>query len=346
MASCETVCVSIVTFNSATYIRRCLEAVLAQRGVTLDVVVIDNGSTDDTRLVIQSFQDRIRVFLNDANSGFAAGQNQAIRHSTADWVLALNPDVLLEPHFIYRLVHAASRQRRVGTVCGKLLAIGPGFEPLADRLLDSTGIVLTPALRHLDRGWHARDEGQYDAPEYVFGASGAAALYRRTMIDDVSCDGQFFDEAFFCYREDADLAWRAQLQGWRCLYVPDAEAHHVRRVTPEVRRHLPPVLNMHSVKNRFLMRIKNTTAEVYRLHWWNITVRDIAVIGCCLVWEVRSLPAFWHLIKELPAALRKRAQIMAKRRVDDEHIASWFDSEHGEPVKPVTKPAIAIRRAS
>ncbi|MCC6586494.1 MAG: glycosyltransferase family 2 protein [Bryobacterales bacterium] len=346
MASRETVCVSIVTFNSATYIERCLQAVLDQRDVLLDVVVIDNGSTDETRRILTAFGDRIRVFENEVNSGFAAGQNQAIRESTADWVLALNPDVLLEPHFISRLIQAAHRQRRVGTVCGKLLAIGPGFEPLPDRLLDSTGIILTPALRHLDRGWHEPDRGQYDAREYVFGASGAAALYRRTMIEDVSWNGEFFDEAFFCYREDADLAWRAQLQGWRCLYVPEAEAHHVRRVTPEVRRHLPPVLNMHSVKNRFLMRIKNTTAEVYRLHWWNITMRDIAVIGCCLVWEVRSLPAFWRLIKELPAALRKRAQIMAKRRVDDEHIASWFEPEHKEPAKPVTKPAIAIRRAS
>ena len=95
--------------------------------------------------------------------------------------------------------------------------------------------------------------------EYVFGASAAAALYRRAMIDDVAVDGDFFDPDFFAYREDADVAWRAQLLGWRCIYTPAAVAYHVRTVTPANRRSLPPVINMHSVKNRFLMRIKNAT---------------------------------------------------------------------------------------
>ena len=337
----ESVCVSIVTFNSGAYITPCLEAVLAQTDVRLDVVVVDNASADNTRDCLQPFAGRIRIILNACNTGFAAAQNQAIAATKADWFLALNPDVLLQPGFIARLVLAAGRHKRVGSVCGKLLAIGPGFRPLNERLLDSTGIVINGALRHSDRGWHEPDQGQYDVREYVFGASGAAALYRRSMIEDLACRGDFFDPAFFCYREDADVAWRAQLQGWRCLYVPEAEAYHVRRVTPEVRRHLPPDINMHSVKNRFLMRIKNVTAGVYRRHWVQITARDIAVIGCCLVWEVRSLPAFWLLAKELRSALAKRREVMRNRRADDEYLGAWFAQPH-DVAKPA--PAIALRR--
>lgn len=337
----ETVCVSIVTFNSAPYITRCLDAVLAQNDVLLDVVVVDNASSDHTRQCLHSFGGRIRVIYNNRNLGFAAAQNQAIAATQADWFLALNPDVLLQPGYIAQLVQAASRHKRVGAACGKLLAIGPGFQPLAERLLDSTGIVMNGALRHVDRGWHEPDHGQYDAREYVFGASGAAALYRRTMIDDISYRGEFFDPAFFCYREDADVAWRAQLQGWRCLYVPEAEAHHVRRVTPEVRRHLPPAINMHSVKNRFLMRIKNITAGVYGRHWLQITLRDITVVGCCLVWEIRSLPAFWLLAKELRGALAKRRAIMANRRADDQALGAWFAPSE-EAAKPA--PAVPLRR--
>ena len=113
------------------------------------------------------------------------------------------------------------------------------------------------------------------------------------MIDDISIDGDFFDPDFFAYREDADVAWRAQLLGWRCIYTPAAEGWHVRTVAPGNRRAVSPAINMHSVKNRFLMRIKNATPGLYRRCWLPMTARDLVVIAGCLVFEPRSLPAFW-----------------------------------------------------
>ncbi len=315
---------AIVTYNSERYIRRCLEAVLEQTGVVLDVVVVDNASTDATRVILRRYRGRIRTIYNDHNAGFAAGQNQAMRANRADWVLTLNPDVLLLPDFIRTLVEAGEADGSAGSVCGKLMSIGPGFKPLAERRIDSAGIFFTPAMRHFDRGWHELDCAQYDTMEYVFGASAAAALYRREMIEDVAVDGNFFDPGFFCYREDADVAWRALLQGWRCLYQPAAESYHVRRVTPGSRRAVPAAINMHSVKNRFLMRIKNATFGVYRRYWLSMTARDLVVVGASIVWEPTSLPAFWRLAKCLPRALRWRKQIMSRRRVSDEALNRWF----------------------
>ncbi len=89
-------------------------------------------------------------------------------------------------------------------------------------------------MRHLDRGAEEIDRGQFGQVQYVFGASGAAAFFRRDFIEDVSVEGEFFDEEFFAFREDGDLAWRAQVMGWKCLYTPAAVAWHVRRVTPEL----------------------------------------------------------------------------------------------------------------
>ncbi len=320
------VCVSIVTCNSGRYIRRCLEAVLRQEGVPFEVRVVDNASTDDTRHILKDFRRRIEIEYQDRNLGFAEAQNRVIRSSTAEWVLTLNPDVLLLPGFLRTLRDAGEGDPTVGSVCGKLLSIGSGFKKLPERRIDSTGIFFTPAMRHFDRGWHEPDQACFQEPEYVFGASAAAALFRRSTIEHVSIDGSFFDPDFFVYREDADVAWRALLLGWRCLYTPAATAYHVRTATPANRRSLPALINMHSVKNRFLMRIKNATPGLWRRHWRTMLWRDLLVIGGTIL-EPASLPAYWHLARCIPRALRQRAEIMRRRRVSDEVLARWFSFE-------------------
>ncbi|MGH9662734.1 MAG: glycosyltransferase family 2 protein, partial [Bryobacteraceae bacterium] len=297
MPPTDSVSVTIVTYNSGRFIKRCLESVLAQKYPYKEIIVIDNRSTDGTVDILELFEDRCTVVYNDENIGFAAAQNQAIGLATGDWVLTLNPDVLLMPNFIDALVAAGNIHPSVGSVCGKLLAMSPSFDIPDKPLVDSTGIYFNPMLRHLDRGSREIDNGHYLNYEYVFGATAAAALFRRKMIDHISIGGEFFDSDFFVYREDADVAWRAQLMGWSCVYAPYARGYHVRAVLPGKRRALPAQINMHSVKNRFLMRIKNISPELYRKNWLSITARDLAVVGCCLLWEHSSLRAFWFLAR-------------------------------------------------
>jgi GT2 family glycosyltransferase len=235
-----------------------------------------------------------------------------------------------------------------GSVCGKLLSIGTGFQPLRQRRIDSTGMYFTPAMRHFDRGWHEPDGNRFEHPQYVFGASAAAALYRRQAIEDISVEGDLFDPDFFAYREDADVAWRAQLLGWSCIYTPAAVAHHVRTVTPGSRRSVPAIINMHSVKNRFLMRIKNATPGLYRRFWLPMTARDLLVVGGCLLAEPSSLAAFWQVAKGFPSALRRRRIIMARRRVSDEAMARWFSFQPAaEPLtgQPAREPAASMLEA-
>ena len=124
-----TVCISIVTFNSSRYIRRCLNAVLAQKDVQTTVVVVDNASADGTGAILKEFGSRIHVIWNRSNVGFAEAQNQGIRSSGAEWVLTLNPDLLMEEDFLRHLVDAGELDRGAGAVCGKLLSIGAGFQP-------------------------------------------------------------------------------------------------------------------------------------------------------------------------------------------------------------------------
>ncbi len=329
----DRVSVTIVTYNSGRFIKRCLESVLAQKYPNKEILVIDNASTDGTVDILEQFEDRCHIVYNSENIGFAAAQNQAIALSRAGWVLTLNPDVLLLAGFIESLMDAGQMDAKVGTVCGKLLTIRSNFDLPDKPLVDSTGIYFTPMLRHLDRGSQEVDNGHYTHHEYVFGATAAAALYRRRMIEDVAVDGEFFDSDFFVYREDADVAWRAQLMGWRCLYTPHARGYHVRNVLPGNRRALPPEINMHSVKNRFLMRLKNMSGDLYRRNWLSITGRDLLVLGACLLRERSSLKAFVFIARNWKRVIAKRREIMRRKRVNDDYIASWFRYE------PVSRPA-------
>lgn len=341
MALRDLVSVTIVTYNSGRFIKRCLESVLEQDYPNLEVVIVDNASTDGTVDILEQFANRCRIYYNEENLGFAAAQNQAIAIARGDWVLTLNPDVLLQTDFVDCLVEAGSSDSKVGTVCGKLLTIRATFDLPERQLIDSTGIYFTPTLRHLDRGSQEVDMGHYTNFEYVFGATAAAALYRRQMIRDISVFGEFFDSDFFVYREDADVAWRAQLMGWKCLYTPLARGYHVRAVLPGNRRALPKAINMHSVKNRFLLRLKNMTAGLYRKHWFSITVRDLVVVCACLLHEHSSLKAFFYVMRNYRQVLAKREEIMKRRRVTDEYIASWFS--HHPVAYPAQKPEQRVR---
>ncbi len=327
------VSVTVVTHNSGPFIGRCLDAVFGQEYEALQVIVVDNASQDESRQVLAGYKDRIQLIENDRNTGFAAGQNQAIAASRGEWVLTLNPDVLLQPGFIARLLEAGALDTRVGSVCGKLLRMRRDLTmPRAPRI-DSAGIYFTPGMRHFDRGWNEPDDGRFNHTEYVFGACAAAALYRREMIADVSLDDGFFDPDFFTYREDADVAWRAQLLGWHCVYAPQAVARHVRRMINGSRTSAPSILRMHSVKNRFLMRVNNITSDLYRRCWLRATLRDLLVIGGCLFYEPGSLPALWHTLGCLPRALAKRRHIMERRVASDEYLATWFHVR-SRPLEP------------
>ena len=324
MSSRPFVSVTVVTYNSGRFIRRCLESVLDQIHQPLEVIVIDNASTDGTCDILERFERRCLVVYNEENIGFAAAQNQAIALARGDWVLTLNPDVLLLSNFVTSLMATAAMDRRVGTVCGKLLLADASFDIEGSQKLDSTGMYFTPMLRHKDRGCLETHNGNYRQYEYVFGATAAAACYRREMIEDISVEGEFFDSDFFTYREDADVAWRAQLLGWRCLFDPLAAGYHVRKLRPGMRSELPAEINMHSVKNRFLMRIKNITPGLYLRNFLSITVRDVGVVAYCLLIEWTSLPAFYYLVRDFRSVMRKRRIIQARRRVGDSYMARWF----------------------
>ena len=297
------VSIVVVAHDSSADLEVSLPAAASQRGVRTELVVVDNASRDASREV--AARCGARVLVLDGNRGFAGGANAGIAASSGRYVLTLNPDCRLTEGFCAALCARLDREDAAdaGSASGKIYR-AQGRELSETRVLDSTGIVFTASGRHFDRDSEGSEE--------IAGVTGAAGFYRREALEAVRISTGVFDEDFFLYREDADLALRLRAAGWRCLYVPGAVAYHRRANLPGRRRTIGPVANYHSVKNRFLLRINNSPVAEFRLV--PTLLRDAAVLAACLTVERSSLPAFAFLWRNRRRLASKRREIRTRRR--------------------------------
>ncbi len=309
------VSIVVVSRDSGADLPISLASAVRQTGIACETLLVDNASSDGSREAPRAFGGAVRLLGLSENVGYAAAMNAGIDATTGRYVLALNPDCRLEPGFAATLARRldAADAADVGSASGRLYrAEGP--ELSRSPVLDSAGIRFTASGRHFDRGAGEAAEGRFVREEEIAGASGAAGFYRRAALESARIATGCFDADFFLYREDADLAWRLRNLGWRCLYVPSAVAAHRRRNVPERRRQMTALANMHSVKNRFLLRINNQTGgELVRTAIPTLS-RDLVVLGACLTVEHSSLPAFGWLWRNRKRLWAKRREIQARVR--------------------------------
>lgn len=332
------VLIHIVTWNSAESIVPCLERIYKQEGFTLGenlfVRITDNASSDETVALVEgALRAGVVLHRNQENFGFCAAHNQGVReflHADYTALLILNPDVGLEPTCVRTMVEKLSAQDRIGLITPKLYRALPSLEAIYPNVLDAAGMILTRSCRHFDRGAGDWDRHQFERGEFVFGGTGACLMISRECAFDLCLPRsisneevyaiyphlragaadrlQLFDEAFFAYREDADLSWRAKRRRWKCWYEPTAHGNHVRVVTPERRASLPAILNKYSVRNRFLLQMNNwRLREGLVFFIWGIIIRNVIVVAGVLVWEKTSIEGLreaWRLSKRALAIRR------------------------------------------
>jgi GT2 family glycosyltransferase len=277
---------------------------------------VDNASSDGSLQWAAAHVPSVRLEANRANVGFARAHNQAMRLADGSYYLALNPDVCLAPNYVACLVEALAARPTFGTAGGKLVREGG--------VLDGAGLTINRRRQQVLRGHGEADRGQYDEPGEVFGIDGAAPLYRMKMLLDIGLDGQFFDETFVTYKEDIDLAWRARLLGWRAWYEPRAIARHERTFRPGRRERANPAARRYSVRNRYLMLLKNETSAGWRRDWAAILFYELQIAGYLLLREPRSLAAYVDVIRLWRATQRKRQELMRRWRVTGEETLAWF----------------------
>ncbi|MCB0165372.1 MAG: glycosyltransferase family 2 protein [Anaerolineae bacterium] len=318
-----TVSVVIVTWNSEVFIDACLTSLYNQTFTHLDVIIVDNHSTDRTLEILQTYPN-LRLFKQTENLGFSKGQNIGISEATGDYLFLLNPDVILTKDYVEKLVQVAEKQPQVGTVTGKLLLSESGASCQSPGVIDSVGFYLEKTRRQRLHGYQDVDSERYNQQHYIFGGCAAASLYRKAMLEACKFEGQYFDEAFFVYKEDIDLAWRAQLLGWKSIYTPHAVAFHRRAFKPNQRSDVSPEIRMHSVKNRYLLLIKNELFANFLRHSGYILLYDIKILIYLLLFERSSLVGLVTVIRLLPAMLCWRRFIMKHKKVDETYMLAWM----------------------
>ena len=308
----------IVNWNHGAHLPACLQALHAQQPRP-QIVVVDNASTDGSADWVAEHFPRVLLLRLESNQGFARAFNRGAAQSASPWVASINPDLTPRPGFFADLLAAAEQDERVGLCSPKLLRAD---QP--DRL-DSTGLYLDRWQRAYDRGQLRPDDGRYDSQTVIFGACGAAAFYRRAMLEDIAVNGQYFDEALFAYYEDADLAWRAQLRGWRALYVPAAVALHARGWGDTLRKGgttgAGPRL---ALRNRYLLLFKNAAWRTILARLPGMQLRDLPRLAYMLIFRPAALLALVDIPRMLPAMLRKRKIIRARQTVPDAALLAWF----------------------
>lgn len=327
----ETVAVCIVTHNSAADLPGCFEAVAALEHRPLEIVVVDCASRDGSLETARAHAPAGIPFQAAGlaeNLGFAGGMNAALARTRGSWVLTLNADARPAPDYVTRLLDGAGSQSRVGAVTGRLVRPALDGQP---RRLDACGMVLTRNWRHLDRGSGEVDRGQWPAPERVFGATGAASLFRRAALDDATVEGEIFDPRFHSFREDAELCFRLRERGWEVLYEPGAVCEHRRFNLPERRSAMPAAVNLHSLKNRYLLRLYHQTAGNLARTFFPTLVRDLGALGWVLLRERSSLAAYAWLWRHRQEIRRRRRLIQGRRTVPAAAIDRWF-AVQGEPL--------------
>lgn len=319
----------VVCWNSAADLPRCLDALLAQDHPALSVVVVDNASTDDSGAVLRRYRDRgVHTVWNTSNRGFAGGVNDALALTDGDAVLLCNPDAAPRPDHVRLLVEALAADARRGAVQGKLLRPAPS--PSGDPVIDATGHRAFRTRLFRNRGEGEIDRGQYETPGPVFGVTGALALYRRAMLEDVALRQgdhrrpQVLAEDLFAYFEDVDLDWRAAMRGWTAWYEPRAVATHERGGAGARRT---PVVEQLNFVNRLLVivacddgRSLLGAAPSVLLTTTLKAVELLVTVPSAFVGAVRRLPG------GLRAALRRRALVQAHATVPSADVVRrWFE---------------------
>ncbi len=337
----------LVTWNGKKYIPYCLESIFDQSFQDFKVLIIDNGSIDDTVEYIKSnynlylTNEKLKLIENKENTGFCGGYNQAIREVIKDseYILMLNQDIVLEKNYLEEIVNFLKTHQKIGALMGKIYRWD--FEKnKKTNIIDSAGIKMFRNRRAVEIGQGEEDKGQFNKTKEIFGVTGACSIFNSQALKDVEIKlsnkmPEYLDEDFVAYKEDIDISLRLRAYGWKIFFLPQAKAYHDRTLRGEKnlndvsvalnRKNKNKWRNFLSYKNHLFMLIKNEFLKNFILDFPWIAFYELKKIVFMLIFEFPTLKeALWNFFKQLPLIFKKRKIIASRRKINAKEIRKWI----------------------
>lgn len=270
--------------------------------------MVDNGSTDGSVQFIQTYFSEVKIIQLPANKGFCQAVNCGIKSAKGKYIALLNNDTETHPAWLGELVKALEENPDVGFCASKMLNF------FQRNKIDNAGDKLTFYGSMV--GKDEIDSGQYDRPRYLFSACAGAAIYRREMFQDIG----LFDEDFFAYYEDVDLGMRAQLAGYKCLFVPTALVYHIHQATSD---RIPAKRFLFAQRNIIFVHLKNMPIIMLLKMLPAFLITHILVSFGYYVHtkDIKTaLTIYWQALIKIPSMFVKRRIIQKKIRVPVSYI--------------------------
>lgn len=307
------VSIIIVTYNNESVIRECLACLSAQLYQNYEVILVDNNSHDGTLNIVEEFSC-VQVIPSKHNLGFTGGNILGLASAKGEYILLLNPDTEIQSQCLVALVSGITTHPEVGLCAAKLINYSSG-------LIDSAGDGCTTTGRGFKRGEGERSE-KYSCQEYVFGACGGAVLIYRQVIEQIG----FLDDDFFLIHEDTDFNFRAQLAGWKCLYVPDAVVlHKVRSSIGD----MSDIAVYYSIRNSRYVWVKNMPLPLMLKYLHHQFIQEIGAFIFFVI-KHHKLKAYcranFDFVRGIPTLLKKRGAIAKLEKVNNKQLEPLLTS--------------------
>jgi GT2 family glycosyltransferase len=299
----------ILSTDEAPLLRHSLPAAAAEQPDEL--VLVDNASTDETGDLGR--EHATKVVRLPRRASYCEAMNAGIAACSGDAVALLQADTFVAAGYREAAL-AALADPTVGSVAPRLVrTTGPGEAPTDE--LDTAGMVVDRRRKNGLVG-HGTPAADWSARCEVFGADGAAAVYRREALLDGALGAEVFDPDLERWASDADVAWRARVMGWRAVYEPSALVHHMRTYSPSTRAVMSAESRRMQFRNRYLMMVKNDSWRELRRDLHRVALYELLALGHALLRERELLPAYAEARRRLPAARARRRHVQARRRVE------------------------------
>jgi hypothetical protein len=319
------VSVVIPNWNGGEMIALALDSVEAQSYRQLEVIVVDNGSTDGSPELVASRYPEVSLIALAENKGFSGAVNEGILRARGEFVALLNNDAVAHPDWLMRSVAKLRNDPSLGVATARLLLL----EDRESQRLDSSGNCYSIWGIPYPRGRAEVDVGQFDPETEVFAASGAASVWRREVFDAVG----LFDPEFFMYHEDVDLSFRARLAGYGVTYEPSAVVSH--RVGATSGGGYTPTIRYHSVKNVWYVYLKNMPARLFWKYLPRFLAAQLLMLGSSLekglLWQ--HLAGVFRAARMTPRMWNSRRMIQRKRITPHGEIEKLFSLDLPAPYR-------------